>query len=309
MRSLGSLLGAGGMGRVFAAEHAARRVAVKVLHEEFGEDAAMRARLAAEGEAMWRVRHRNVVRILGQGTHDGRPYLTLEHVDGITLGTLVQREGRLSLARVRSIGEQILLGLSAIHRAGLVHGDMKSDNILIGANDRVTIIDFGLARDVAAPRTADELQTLSGTPEYMAPEVIRGEAPGVASDLYAVGVILYEMVTGMPPFTGKTTPEIFDRHLRDDVVPPSLRAPDRTIPAAFEAIIVRALSKTPELRHYNAELFATAVSRTLAFTRHGEETPPTAHAGTGRVSATTRRSFVSRAPGKRDLAVPRRAFA
>lgn len=271
MRSLGPLLGMGGMGRVFASEHAARRVAVKVLHDQFIDDATMRARLAAEGDAMWRVRHRNVVRILGQGTHpDGRPYLTMEHVDGITLGALIQREGWLPLARIRTIGEQILLGLAAIHRAGLVHADIKSDNVIVGPDDRVTIIDFGLARELAAPPTADELQVLSGTPEYMAPEVITGEPPGVAADLYAVGVILYEMVTGTAPFTGKTSQEIFERHLHDHVVPPSLRAPDRKIPAAFEAIIVRALAKNPDLRHYNAELFATAVRRALASTQDGE---------------------------------------
>lgn len=253
------------MGRVFASEHGPRPVAVKVLHERFIDDPGMRQRLVDEANAMRRVRHRNVARLVDFGVNeDGLPFLAMDRVEGITLGALIQREGRLSLARVRTIGEQILLGLAAIHRQGLLHGDMKSDNILVDAADKVTIIDFGLARDVSVPRNDDDARTLSGTPEYMAPEVIRGGDATFAADLYSVGVILYEMVTGMTPFTGNSAPEVFERHLNDDVVPPSLRAPDRAIPASFESIILRALAKTPVLRHFNADLFATAVSRSLA---------------------------------------------
>ena len=256
------------MGRVYAVRHPTRsRVAVKLLHEALAADPVMAGRLADEARAACRVSHRNVVRVLDCGeTADGEPFVAMQHVRGLPLGVLVKREGPLPLGRVRSITMQILGGLAAIHRAGLVHADMKSDNVLVDATpagDRVTIIDFGLARPLAtrALHAADRL--VSGTPEYMSPEQIRGEALTPAADLYAVGVILYEMLTGTTPFGGGSTTVVFERHLSDDVVPPSLRCPDRTILAALEAVILRALEKDPAARYLDAHRFAAAVNRAV----------------------------------------------
>lgn len=265
--ALGELLGMGGMGRVYAAEHPAQiPVAVKLLDDALRGDPVMVARMAEEASAALRVVHPNVVRVLDSGaTDDGVPFVAMRRVSGVPLGVVVERDGPLALGRIRSILGQILSGAAAIHGAGLVHGDLKSANVLVEggpAGDRITIIDFGLARPIAAsaPRTD---RRVSGTPDYMAPEVIRGEPVTAASDLYAVGVILYELLTGTTPFGGGSPTMIFDRHLDDDVAPPSLRCPDRTIPGALEAVVLRALAKQPADRFPDAQRFAEALDRAV----------------------------------------------
>ncbi len=262
--TLGDLLGVGGMGRVYAAEdpdHAS--VAVKLLHESLAGDPGMVARLGEEARVGQRVRHRNVVRVLDHGTTtDGVPFIVMERAAGKPLDVLLECEGPLPLERIRKIASQILAGLEAIHRAGLVHGDMKAGNVIVGEADRVTIIDFGLARPPATRPALVGEHLLSGTPEYMAPELIRGEPITVAADLYAVGVVIYEMLTGTAPFGGGTAAMIFERQLADEVVPPSLRC-ERMIPPSFEGVILRALAKESDARHHDAAMFATAVERSL----------------------------------------------
>lgn len=265
---LGDLLGVGGMGWVYEAEDPdGSRLAIKLLHPAVATEPGMIARLGEEAVVGMSLRHRNVVRIVDHGfTAAGVPFLVMDRVGGISLGAILQREGALPLPRIRGIATQILAGLAAIHRAGFVHGDLKCDNVLVDATDgvdRVTIIDLGLARAPGTRPAYDDEQTLSGTPEYMAPELIRGEPITAAADLYAVGVIVYELLTGTTPFGGGTATMIFERQLHDDVVPPSLRCPERTIPPTLEGVIMRALAKDPDARHYNAELFATAIERSL----------------------------------------------
>lgn len=260
---LGDLLGAGGMGRVYAVQHPNRRVVVKLLREALASDPTMIGRFAAEAAAGRRVSHRNVVRVLESGrTAGGEPFVVMDHVAGIPLGVLIQREGPLPLARFRSIAAQLLAGLAAIHRAGLVHADVKSDNVLVEptpAGDHVTIIDFGLARASATSAADSGDRMISGTPEYMAPEQICGEPLTAAADLYGVGVILYEMLTGTTPFGGGTTSMIFDRHLTEAPVAPSLRCPDRTISPSLDEAILCALEKDPTARHFDASMFAAAI--------------------------------------------------
>jgi serine/threonine protein kinase len=266
---LGELIGAGGMARVYTAEDSHKsRVAVKMLHPDLVVDRGMVTRLLEEGAAARQVSHDNVVRVLDQGTTaDGAPFLAMEHVRGARLGDLIQHLGPLPLSRIRAIASQILSGLAAIHRAGLVHGDMKSDNVLVDSSDgtdRVKIIDFGLARRPGTRPTLLGEKMVSGTPEYMAPELIRGEPISVAADLYAVAVILYEMLTGTTPFGGGTTVTIFERQLAEEAVSPSLRCPDRTIPTALERAILHDLDKDAGARDGDAELFAVAVDRALS---------------------------------------------
>jgi hypothetical protein len=261
----GELVGAGGMGSVFATGAVGDRpIVVKLLHDSLLTDSYCRARFDDEARTARQVRHRNVVRVVDDGvTETGVPFVVMERVDGIPLGTVIERDGPLALSRIRSIASQILAGLDAIHAAGLVHGDVKSDNVLVGPGDQVTIIDFGLARVASTRPRAIEDGMMSGTPEYMAPEVIRGEAIGIAAEIYAVGIILYEMLTGRTPFAGGTSTEIFERHLTEDVVPPTLRAPYRTIPVTVESIVLRALAKEPAGRHRSAGMFAAAIERAI----------------------------------------------
>ncbi len=265
---LGELIGAGGMGLVYAAEDAKQhRVAVKVLHPDLVVDLGMVARLVDEALAGRQVTHHNVVRVLDHGTtEDGAPFLVMEYVRGASLRGLIRSGGPLPLSRIRTIASQILSGLAAIHRAGLVHGDMKSDNVLVDPSegiDSVKIIDFGLSRRPRANPALVGGHMVSGTPEYMAPEMIRGEPITEAADLYGVGVILYEMLTGTTPFAGGTPKRIFEKHLVDDVVPPSCRCPDRRIPMSFERVVLRDLAKEAGARHANAEQFAAAVEHSL----------------------------------------------
>jgi eukaryotic-like serine/threonine-protein kinase len=192
---LGELIGRGGMGQVYAAEDAdSSRVAVKLLHRALADDPGMVARLVGEGHAGRQVSHHNVVRVIDQGTtEDGAPFVVMERVDGVPLGQLIRAGGPLSLSRIRTLATQILSGLAAIHHAGLVHGDMKSDNILVDSSegtDRIKIIDLGLARRPGEAPALLDREMVSGTPEYMAPEMIRGEPVTQACDLYGVAVIL-----------------------------------------------------------------------------------------------------------------------
>src|SRR5262249_7262618 len=147
------------------------------------------------------------------------------------------------------IALQIVRALDAVHAAGVVHGDIKSDNFLVeqtATGDHVTLIDFGLARigaDAPAGENDADDRLISGTPEYMAPEVIRGEGCLPSSDLYGAGVILYELLTGATPFAGGKATEVMQRHLDDVVIPPSLRRPERPIPPALDDIVLHALAK------------------------------------------------------------------
>jgi eukaryotic-like serine/threonine-protein kinase len=297
-------IGVGGMGVVYEARRrSGDPVALKVLLGERLDDTRALRRFRDEAIAGHIVRHENLAATLDHGeTSSGVPYLVMERVFGEPLGTRVHRDGALSLRRAVGIAQQILAGLDALHSAGVVHGDMKSDNVLVeripDGGDHARVIDFGLAHvelvrgDVRLPDPDDEL--VSGTPEYMAPEVVSGHGSSTSSDLYAVGVILYEMLTGSTPFAGGSSGEIVQRHLKDRVVPPSLRRPE--VPAILERIILRALEKDPARRFPSAKAFLSALEVTLPVlddtpgrtTRQSSREAPTRdwslHTGTSRAA-------------------------
>jgi serine/threonine-protein kinase len=257
-------IGEGGMGSVFLADQPAleRTVAIKVLHPELVGSPSHAQRLRDEASTACRVRDPHCVAVLDASElPDGTPYIVMEHVRGRSLGRIIAEEP-VSLARAVDLLEQILAALSAIHEGGVIHADVKSDNFLVetvDGRDRVTLIDFGLARVAAAPSEVDlegGETMVSGTPEYMAPEVARGEPPIHASDLYGAGVILYELLTGVTPFGGGTARQIMVRHAYDPVVAPSRRRPDRDISPALDRVVVRALDKRPSARFADAAVFA-----------------------------------------------------
>jgi len=274
--TMGELLGSGSVGCVYAARDDAGPVAVKVLHAALRDDPTMVARFEAEAEASRQVSHRNVVRVVEHGTmDDGLPYLVMQHAPGTTLRALVHEHGPLPMPRVVQIATQLLAGLAAIHHAGLVHGDLKCGNVLVDTErlDRVTIIDLGLARPPGEQPAWLGDQMMAGTPEYMAPELLDEEPISVAAEIYAVGAIVYEMMTGTTPYGTGSIREIVERHQSDQVEAPSLRRRDGAVPAPLEHTIVRALAKDPSRRHLNAELFATALERAAQATC--EEDRPT----------------------------------
>jgi serine/threonine-protein kinase len=265
-----SVIGSGGMGVVYEATDSDRRlVALKVLHPQRANDQRAVRRLHDEAIAGLIVTHPNVAATLAHGdTPDGVPFLVMERVCGEPLGTRIQRDGPFSLRRAVAITQQILAGLEALHGAGVVHGDVKSDNVLVETLDDgsevARLIDFGLAHVELVEGDVRQVDPdepmVSGTPEYMAPEVAAGDGSTALSDLYAVGVILYELLTGSTPFAGGSPTDIVQRHLSDAVVPPSLRCDD--IPPILERVVLRALEKTPSRRHPSASAFIAALAIT-----------------------------------------------
>lgn len=276
---IGELIGEGGMGRVYRAVQTAlhRTVAVKVVRADLVGDRRILTHFRREAIAAARAMHPNLVMVLDTGdTDDGRPLLVMEYVQGRALGELVRTEP-LSITRACDIVTQVLSALAEVHRADVVHADVKTDNVLVetthDGGDRVRLLDFGLAHisPTADHADQDELahlesidldcgRCIAGTPEYMAPEVINGGVPTPATDLYGVGVILYELLTGTTPFAGGDTIDILKGHLGAAVVKPSVRCPDRHIPSALERVVERALAKAPGARHADADTLATAIA-------------------------------------------------
>lgn len=269
---LGDRLGVGGMGVVYEAScpQLGERVAIKFLHPDRSADERVRRKFAGEAIAGRLVNHPHVAAVLDGGeTVDGEPFLVMERVHGEPLGGRISRDGPLTPIRAVAIMRQVLSALASIHDAGIVHADIKSDNLLVetqdDGSDSTKLIDFGLAAvqfandHVGHDVTPANEEWLSGTPEYMAPEVIRGEPPSFSSDLYAVGIIFYELLTGSTPFGGGSPAEIVQRHLDDEVVPPSLRCTDCELPSSLDYVILRALRKDPHQRYESARAFAAAL--------------------------------------------------
>ena len=259
---LGELLGRGGMGQVHSArDRYGKAVVVKRLRNTLAGDRLMAARFLNEAQLAERVAHPNVIKVLDKGeSADGSPYLVMDRAHGISLGKAIDRDGPFAVERALRVATQLLEGLQAIHDARVVHADMKSSNVLIDDSDRITIIDFGLARTLT--KEPERTGMVAGTPAFMAPEVITGAPPTASADIYAVGVMLYEMLTGNTPFAGSS--DIFDAHLHEVAIAPSLRAPEQNIPAAIDRLVLRALEKSPAARWVDVREFALAVEDALA---------------------------------------------
>jgi serine/threonine protein kinase len=259
---LGELLGRGGMGQVHIARHRSGRVvAIKRVRNTLATDRLVIDRLSDEARLLRTVSHPNVVRALDHGTSaDGMPFLVMDRAYGTPLHQLIAQHGWLPLERTVAIAAQLFAGLSAIHAAQVVHADLKSHNVLVDDVDIVTIIDFGLARALTAnPATSG---MVAGTPAYMAPEMIAGAHPTVAGDIYALGVVIYEMLTGSTPFTGHIS-TILTRQLSEPVEPPSVRAPELGISTAIDRVVLRALDPSPMTRYQTVGELAAAFAAAL----------------------------------------------
>ncbi|HEY3357775.1 MAG TPA: serine/threonine-protein kinase, partial [Polyangia bacterium] len=257
------LLGSGGMGDVYLGEHPQirSRVAVKVLHAEHAQERTHVERFLNEARAVNTIRHDNIVKILDLGTlADGRPYLVMEYVDGLSLAHLLRLRGTLPLGGLLRAANDVLAGLAAAHRHLVIHRDLKPDNVYVSAAGRAFVLDFGLAKLVGEQGTIvlTRKGTWLGTPYYMAPEQIAGGKTDGRTDLYALGVILYQGVTGRLPFDAPEIDEIFRRHLTMTPPPPRALRPD--LPAAVEALILRALEKDPARRCGSAKEMAALLA-------------------------------------------------
>ncbi|OJH36355.1 protein kinase [Cystobacter ferrugineus] len=249
-------LGRGGMGTVLLAEHVLmpKRVAVKVLHSHLAEEPELVARLLAEARAMSLVQHENVVTIYDLDTRDGRPYVVMEYLEGQSLAAFAR--GPIEPALAVELLTQVCDALGAAHARGIVHRDLKPANIFLvpgpQGRQRVKLLDFGIAKRLsrAEGETPTRTGVLLGTPEFMAPEQCSGEAVDARTDLYAVGVLGYLLLTGRVPFSNESTAAVLVAHLTQNPVPPHEVRPG--VPPALSAVLMRALAKRPE------ERFATA---------------------------------------------------
>jgi serine/threonine-protein kinase len=271
-RTLGSyrverLLGSGGMGQVFLAvqPEIGSRVAVKVLSLDCARKRSLVERFFNEARAVNVIRHEGIVNVLDLSTlPDGRPYIIMEFVDGTSMADLI-RSGPLPLDRLTSLALQTLEALQATHAKQVVHRDLKPENLMVTRGGRLKVLDFGIAKLVpeGAPVTGlTQSGMVLGTPAYMAPEQILGERVDSRTDIYAMGVILFEGATGHKPFFGKTLYELFDRQLSSPPPPPGTLRPD--LPPGFEAVILQALAKRPDHRFQSARAMAGALQAVAA---------------------------------------------
>jgi serine/threonine protein kinase len=250
------LLGEGGMGGVYRGIHPeiGAEVAIKVLHDPAVADGEDARRFLLEAQTVNRVRHRNLVRILDSGYLPGRrPYLVMELLDGVALSDLV---GQLGPEAACAIAAEALDALAEVHATGVVHRDLKPANVFVCRDGRVVVLDFGIAKLIRADASATQSNAMIGTPAYMAPEQIRANAVDARTDVYAMGVLLYEATTGRRPFDGPSTFEILSKHV--DAAPPAPRSWRPQLAPAIEQVILRAMAKAPAARFQTAAEMAAA---------------------------------------------------
>jgi len=255
-------LGSGGMANVYLAEDEdlGRRVAIKILNERYASDESFTERFRREAKSAAALSHPNIVSVYDRGDAEGRPYIAMEVIEGRSLKELIIAAGPLPIARALDYAKQILHALRFAHRNGIIHRDIKPHNILLGAEDRLKVADFGIARAGASQMT--EVGSIMGTAQYLSPEQARGAPVAAGSDLYSVGIVLYEMLTGKTPFNGDTPIEIAMKHLNEAPRPPSDLRPE--IPPELDQIVLRALAKEPHDRYQAAEEFSADLDRVEA---------------------------------------------
>ncbi|HLV20540.1 MAG TPA: serine/threonine-protein kinase [Polyangiaceae bacterium] len=264
-------IGRGAMGVVYEGFHAdlGRTVAIKVQAKELAACAQKIEHFRAEARAIAHLQHENLVRLYDFGLcSDGRPYYAMELLEGETLDKLIEREHAVSWQRALGLGIQACRALEAAHGAGVVHRDIKPANLLLTSSGTLKLLDFGVAKARTEPAAASDEHSpsalsLVGTPEYMAPEQVAGGGGDERSDLYALGVVLYELITGTRPHSGTSPIAVIDAKLRGTPESPRERSPRRGIPSQVDTLILRALSRTPSLRYRNAAEMREALEQAL----------------------------------------------
>lgn len=276
------LIGTGGMAHVYRADNLLTRksVAIKVLKEEYRNDAEFLRRFERESRAVLHLSHDNIVRAYDVGYTDGLPYIVLEFIDGKTLKEILDENGPMPPRIAVALIGQVLDALSAAHAAGIIHRDVKPQNVIVMQNGKVKLMDFGIARDVNANTVTFAGATVLGSVHYLSPEQAKGLPVTEGSDLYSTGVLLYEMMTGRVPFDGDTSVAIALKHINDTPIPP-IELSGKVTPALND-VILRAMSKDLSRRYTSAQDMSEHLRRALKepngefarFSQTGKGQPP-----------------------------------
>jgi eukaryotic-like serine/threonine-protein kinase len=247
------LIARGGMAQVYRARDRLldRPVAIKVLFPELSVDRAFVERFRREAQAAANLSHPNIVPVFDWGEDGGTYFIVMEYVDGQPLSAVLRAAGTLPPARVADVGGHVAAALSYAHRHGVIHRDVKPGNVLITEDQQVKVTDFGIARAVNTEESLTQTGAVMGTATYFSPEQAEGVGVDARSDIYSLGVVLYEMVAGRPPFLGDTPVAVASKHVRDH--PPRLRELAPMVPPALEAVIMKAMAKSPADRYATAD--------------------------------------------------------
>lgn len=282
------VIGRGGMGVVYRVEHLrmGKIAAMKVLHRDLAQDPEVVGRFEREASAISRLHHPHTVQVFDFGTANGALYLLMEYVRGLDLARVIERDGPMAWARAAPLLAQICGALQEAHELGVVHRDLKPENVLVtrstAGRDYAKVLDFGLAkldRRAGAPRNDTERQQIVGTPYFMAPEQIRGEAIDARTDIYSFGALMFELLTGKHLYTGATAVGVLTKHLTAEPDAPSQRAPKMGIPARVDQVCKRALARDPAQRWQSAAELGAAIEEIYAETV-GEAAPRNARSRT-----------------------------
>src|SRR4051794_17296740 len=260
--SIISRLGSGGMADVYCAQdlQLGRKVALKLLYRRFAEDEQFVERFKREASAAAGLQHPHVVGVYDRGEYDGTYYIAMEYLEGRSLKQVVQEDGPLEPDRAIDLTLQILRAARFAHRRGIIHRDLKPHNVIVDEEDRAKVTDFGIARAGASDMT--QTGSIMGTAQYLSPEQAQGTPVSAASDIYSVGVILYELLTGRVPFDGESAVTIALKHVNERPVPPSMINP--AVPPELEGVVMRALEKDQRLRFPDADAFIAALEHARA---------------------------------------------
>src|SRR5437588_3374612 len=266
---LEELVGTGGMSSVFRAHDRLldRKVALKVLHEQYMEDADYVERFRHEARAVAALSHPNIVTVIDRGEHNNRQFIVFEYVDGENLKRMIERRGPAPVTTALELAIQIARGLSFAHQQGLVHRDVKPQNVLLNGDGQAKVTDFGIARSVGIDGMT-QTGTVMGTSRYTAPEQASCQGVDAQSDVYALGVVLYELLAGEVPFPGESFVAVAMKHVHEP--PPNLLDARRDVPLRVAAAVDRALEKDPAQRFPSMNDFAAEREACLAELDRGD---------------------------------------